>query len=68
MMNIQFSKKEITLLNLGGKYNMGIPCRKCTKQIIYETENAINQVNINQQEAIRYLATKNLNAFNLNKI
>jgi hypothetical protein len=39
-------------------YNMGIPPRKCTKQIIYETENAINEVNINQQEAIRYIAKK----------
>jgi hypothetical protein len=38
----------------------GISPRKCIKQIIYETENAIRQVNINQQEAIRYLATKNL--------
>jgi hypothetical protein len=39
---------------------MGIPPRQCIKQIIYKTENAINQVNINQQEAIIYLATKNL--------
>jgi hypothetical protein len=30
------------------------------KKIIYETENVINEVNINQQEAIRYLATINL--------
>jgi hypothetical protein len=34
--------------------------RKCIKQIVYETENAIRQVNITQQEAIRYLATKNI--------
>jgi hypothetical protein len=60
MMNVQFSKAEETLLNLGGKYNMGISPRKCIKQIIYETENAIRQVNFNQQDAIRYLATKNL--------
>jgi hypothetical protein len=39
---------------------MGTPPRQCLKQIIQETENAINQVNANQQEAIRYLATKNL--------
>jgi hypothetical protein len=39
---------------------MGIPQGQCIKQIIYKTENAINQVNINQEEAIRYLATKNL--------
>jgi hypothetical protein len=39
---------------------MSILPGQCVKQIIYETENAINQVNINQQEAIRYLATKNL--------
>jgi hypothetical protein len=60
LMNIQFSKTERTLLNLGGKYSMGISPRNCIKQIIYETENAIRQVNINQQEAISYLAIKNL--------
>jgi hypothetical protein len=31
MTNIQFSNKEITLLNLGGKYNMSIPPRQCIK-------------------------------------
>jgi hypothetical protein len=39
---------------------MGITLRKCIKQLVYETENAIRQLHINQQEAIRYLATKNL--------
>jgi hypothetical protein len=44
MTNIQFSKTEETLLNLGVKY-MGTPPRNCIKQIIYKTENAIRQVN-----------------------
>jgi hypothetical protein len=61
--NIQFSRTEERLLNLGGKYNMGITPRKSLKQLVYETKNAIRQVNINQQEAIRYLATKNLQNF-----
>jgi hypothetical protein len=60
MTNIQFPRTQETLLNLGGKYNMRISPRNCIMQIVYETENAIRQVNINQQEAIRYLATKNL--------
>jgi hypothetical protein len=34
--------------------------RKSIKQLVYETENAIREVNIKQQEAIRHLATKNL--------
>jgi hypothetical protein len=54
---------EETLLNLGGKYNMGISPRNCIKQIVYETKNAIRQANTNQQAAIRYLATKNLQHF-----
>jgi hypothetical protein len=62
MTNIQFSNKETTLLDLGSKYNMGIPPRQCLKQVIQETENAINQVNTNQQDAIRYLATKTYGA------
>jgi hypothetical protein len=60
MTNIQFSNRETTLLNYGSKYNMGIPPKQCLMQIIQEMENAINQVHANQQEAIRYLATKHL--------
>jgi hypothetical protein len=49
---------EETLLNKAGKYNMDITPKKCIKQFVYKTENAIRQVNINQQDPIRYLAAK----------
>jgi hypothetical protein len=40
---------------------MGIPPKTCIKQLVYETENAIKQIKYtNHQEAIRYLAIKNL--------
>jgi argonaute-like protein implicated in RNA metabolism and viral defense len=39
---------------------MGITPKKCIKQLVYKTENAIRKVNINQQETIRYLAAKNI--------
>jgi hypothetical protein len=61
MTNVQLSEKEDNLLNNGGKYNMGIAPIKGLKQLIYETENAIRQVeNPNQQQAIRHLAAKNI--------
>jgi hypothetical protein len=59
MTNIQLSEMEETLLNKGGKYNMGITPKKCIKQLVNETKSGIRQVNINQQEAIRYSAAKN---------
>jgi hypothetical protein len=39
---------------------MGIVPKKCIKQLVCETEKGIRQLNINQQEAIRYIATKNI--------
>jgi hypothetical protein len=61
MTNIQLTEKEENLLNKGSKYNMGISPKRNIKQLVYETENAIRQVkDTNQQEAIRYLATKDI--------
>jgi hypothetical protein len=58
---VQFSEKEENLLNKGGKYNMGTTPKKCIKHLIYETENAIRQVeSTNQQLAIRHSAAKNI--------
>jgi hypothetical protein len=46
---------------------MGISPKRNIKQLVYETENAIRQVkDTNQQEAIRYLATKKHTANNAN--
>jgi hypothetical protein len=48
-------------LNKGSKYNMGTSPKTNIKQLVYETENTIRQVkDTNQQDAIRYLATKNI--------
>jgi hypothetical protein len=60
MTSIQLSKTEEIPLNKGGKYNMGITPKKCIKQLVYETENAIRQVSINQRETIRCLAAKSI--------
>jgi Tfp pilus assembly protein FimT len=61
MTNIQLTDTEENLLNKGSKYNMGISPKRNIKQLVYETENVIRQVkDTNQQEAIRYLATKNI--------
>jgi hypothetical protein len=46
---------------------MGITPRKCIKQLLYETENAIKQVNINQQGAIRHLEKRTYSKFYQNK-
>jgi hypothetical protein len=64
MTNVKLSKTEENLLNKGSKYNMGIVPKKCIKQLVCETENAIRQLNINQQEALRYLATKDTTNYN----
>jgi hypothetical protein len=58
MTDIQFSNTEEALLRKGGKYNMGITAKENIKQLVCETENAIGQLESNQQEAIRYLAIK----------
>jgi hypothetical protein len=61
MTDIQFTKREENLLNKGNKYNMGISSNTCIKQLVYEIENGIRQIkDTTQQEAIRYLVTKNL--------
>ena len=68
MTKIQFTENETNLLNKGTKFNIGIPPKNHIKQLIYETENAIRQVTDNtQQEAIRYLATKNIQQILKNK-
>jgi hypothetical protein len=36
-------------------------------QIVCGTENAIGQVNINQQEAVRYIATQKYNILHIKK-
>jgi hypothetical protein len=59
-MGIIYQPHYIYILNKGSKYNVGIAPKKCIKQLVCKTENAIRQVNINQQEAIRYIATKNI--------
>jgi hypothetical protein len=60
MTNIQLSNTEEALLRKGGKYNMGITAKENLKQLVCETECAIGQLESNQQEAIRYLARKNI--------
>jgi hypothetical protein len=61
MTNIHFKDNEYDLLSRGIKYNMGTQPKNCVKQLIYETENAIKHINDNgQQEAIRYIASKNI--------
>jgi hypothetical protein len=44
----------------GSKYNIGTPALKNIKDLIFETENAIKQIDQSQQETVRYLAAKNL--------
>lgn len=58
MTNIQLFKMEETLSNKGSKCNMGIVPKKCMKQLVCKTENAIRQVSISQREVIRHIATK----------
>jgi hypothetical protein len=60
MTNIELSEKEEELLRKGGKYNMGITIKENITQLVCETENAIGQLESNQQEAIGYLAIKNI--------
>jgi hypothetical protein len=60
MTNIQFTNDEETLLNKGNKYNIVPAPNKNLKQLIIETENAVQHINDNQKEAIRYLAAQNI--------
>jgi tRNA C32,U32 (ribose-2'-O)-methylase TrmJ len=60
MTDIQFSNTEESLLRKGSKYNMGITAKENIKQLVCETEDAIGQLESSQQEAIRYLAIKNI--------
>jgi hypothetical protein len=56
MTNMQLSKTEETLLNKGSKYNMEIAPKMY--KTVCENKNTIRQLNINQQGAIRHIATK----------
>jgi hypothetical protein len=59
MTKIQFTKQEQDLLNKGSKFNARLPPKTCIKQLIYETENAIRQINdTSQQEAVKIFGNK----------
>jgi hypothetical protein len=60
MTQIRFSEQEEALLKQGTKYNIGTTAKSNLKQLITETENAIQQLDTNQQDGIRHIAAKNI--------
>jgi hypothetical protein len=62
MTQIRFTKQEEALLNQGTRYNIA---ESNLKQLIMETENAIQQIDTNQQEGIRHLAAKSIHTLML---
>jgi hypothetical protein len=62
MTQIKLTTEEESLLRNGGKYNTGTTAKSNLKQLIVETENAIQHIDTNQQDAIRHLAAENIRA------
>jgi hypothetical protein len=60
MTQIKLTKEEEALLKQGTKYNIETTVKSNLKQLIVETENSIQQIDTNQQDAIRHLAAKNI--------
>lgn len=60
MSNIPFSREEINILERGQNYAFEKPAKHSLQDLIIDTENAIKQLDINEQNTYRFLAGKKI--------
>jgi hypothetical protein len=60
MSNITFNKEEENVLEMGLNYALEKPVKQLLQDLIMDTESAIKQLDIKEQNIYRYLTSKKL--------